>query len=62
LPVWSTIFGSAPPASNCSAILSLPLNAAAAKGVTPERPARLGSARFSNSSATIRGRSVSAAY
>src|ERR1051325_409451 len=56
LPVASTILGSAPPASSCSTMRSLPLNAAAAMGVTPERPARSGAAPLFRSKATLRGR------
>jgi hypothetical protein len=61
LPVESTALGSAPRAISWSTMRPLPLNAAAASGVTPDRPGRLGSAPFASSSATVACRSFSAA-
>src|SRR4030088_1902885 len=52
LPVASTTFASALRAMSASTMRSLPLNAAVASGVMPERPGRLGSAPFPSNSAT----------
>ena len=55
------MFGSALRLMSCSTMRSLPLNAAAASGVTPERPGRFGSAPFARREPTVACRSFSAA-